>query len=131
MLSELVAFLGQQTAISTIVSARIYPEVLPQHATLPAITYNQVSANRVRALSGPAGKARRRISINSWGETYKSAHELADAVRQTLEPFFGSMANTEVGSIMLDNEIDLFEEEAGVTGIYRVVQDYIIGHLEA
>lgn len=130
MLADLVAFLGNASAISALVGLRIYPQELPQKPTLPALTYNQISAVRVRELAGPAGKARRRIQIDCWASTYKGAHALADAVRQTLEPFYGSMANTEVGSIMLDNEFDLFEEEAGVTGIYRVMQDYLIAHLE-
>lgn len=130
IIPDMVAYLQRQTAITDLVSGRIYPQKLPQNPKLPALTYHQVSAVRVRDLSGPAYKARRRFSIHSWAATYKAAHELAEAVRQTLDPFDGFWADTEVGHIMLDNEFDLFEEEAGFVGIYRVVQDYIIAHLE-
>lgn len=130
IIPDMVAFLGQHTDITDIVDYRIYPQKLPQNPTLPAITFNQVSAVRAYQLSGPAGKARRRISINCWGTTYKSASELAEVVRGVLEPFDGYWADTNIGHIQLDNEFDLFEEEAGTTGVYRVVQDYIIAHLE-
>lgn len=131
MLSDLVTFLGNASAVSSIVSSRIYPQLLPQKPTYPAITYNQVSAIRVEDLSGPAGKARKRISINCWAITEKAAHQLADAVRHTINGFNGHWADTNVGSVRLDNEFDFFEQEGGTIGVYRVVQDYIVAHLEA
>jgi len=130
MLADFVAFLGNAPAVSAIVSSRIYPQLLPQNPTYPAITYNQVSAVRVHVLAGAGGKARRRISVNCWATTAKAAEALADAVRRSLDGFYGSMRDTNVGSTRIDNEIAFFEEEAGTTGIYRVVQDYIVGHLE-
>jgi hypothetical protein len=131
VITEMVAWLQAQTAISNSVGTRIYPQKLPQRPTLPALTYSQVSAVRVRDLSGPAYKSRTRVSFSCWANTELAAHQLADALRQTLDDFYGtSWGNVEVGHISLDNEFDLFEEEAGTVGIYRVVQDYIIAHLE-
>lgn len=133
MITDLVARLTGSTSVSAIVVDRVYPQKLPQAPTLPAITYNLVSAVRVRDLEGPAGKSRHRISINCWGNTYASVRGLADAVRRELDGYgSGYMRDTFIGSITLDNEIDLFEEDAGRqnVGIYRVVQDYIISHLE-
>lgn len=131
MITEMVTWLGSQSALTALVSTRIYPEPLPQKGTLPAITYGQVSAVRVRDLSGPAYKSRTRVSFSCWATTHLAAHQLARVLRQTLDDFYGtSWADVLVGSIRLDNEFDLFEEEAGVVGIYRVVQDYIIAHSE-
>lgn len=133
MITDLVARLTGSSAISAIVLSRVYPQVLPQAPTLPAISYNLVSAVRVRDLEGPAGKSRHRISINCWANTYAAARSLADAVRREIDGYgSGYMGDTFVGSISLENEIDLFEEDAGRqnVGIYRVVQDYIISHLE-
>lgn len=131
MIAEMVSWLGRQSAVTSIVSTRIYPEKLPQKPTLPALSYGQVSAVRVRDLSGPAYKVRKRISFSCWATTYLGAHALADALRQTLDPFYGtSWGDVEVGHISLDNEFDLFEEEAGTVGIYRVVMDFIIAHTE-
>ena len=131
MITEMVAWLNRQSALDALVDGRIYPEKLPQKPTLPALSYSQVSAVRVRDLSGPAYKARRRISFSCWASTHLAAHQLAEVLRQTLDDFYGtSWGDVEVGHISLDNEFDLFEEEAGTVGLYRVVQDYIIAHLE-
>jgi len=134
MITDLVDFLEESATVSSLVSDRIYPQILPQAATFPAITYNQVSGVRVSNLSeGPAGKCRRRITINLWAETELAAYALADAVRQSLNGYDGSMGatGTVVGSTRLDNEFATFEQDAGTVGIYRVIQDYIIAYLEA
>lgn len=132
MLTDMVATIQGTSAISTLVSSRVYPSLLPQSPTLPALTYGQVSAVRVRDLTGPAGKSRHRISISCWASTYAGARALADAVRQSIDGFQGWWRDTFVGSVTLDNEFDLHEEGAGPVdvGVHRVVQDYIISHLE-
>jgi hypothetical protein len=133
MIADMVATVNTYTAVTTIVGTRIYSEPLPQAATLPALSWGQVSSVRVRALNdGPTGKARTRISFSCWATTAKGAHALADALRQSMDGFQGWWRDTFVGSVTLDNEFGLFEGEAGVpnVGIYRVVQDYIISHSE-
>lgn len=133
MISDLVAFLGSQAAITGLVSTRIYPLPLPQKATLPSLTYTLVSATRTYSLDLVATdlhKARSRVQIDSWAETEKGAHQLARAVRLALSGFYGSMAGTQVHFIQLDDERDMFESQAGVVGLYRVIQDHIISHLE-
>lgn len=129
MIADLVGYLGQTTAVSNIVAARIYPD-LPQSPTLPALTFSEVSSTRTYALEGDLHKARSRFQIDSWATTQKAAYQLADAVRHTLSGFQGSMNGTQVHCITLDNQFRLFENEAGTVGIYRVLQDYIISYLE-
>jgi Protein of unknown function (DUF3168) len=131
MLSDLVAFLAGTSAISSLISSRIYPDIPPQHATFPALSYNQVSRAGAYVLAGDIHKARSRIQIDSWAATRNESLQLADAVRSRMSGFFGSMSGTQVHFVTLDNQFFLFDEEAGVTGIYRVVQDYMISHLEA
>jgi hypothetical protein len=133
MLTDLVQYINTVSAVTSLVSTRVYPGVLPQAASLPAITYSQVSAVRVRQLNrGPAGKSRHRVTINCWGSTYAQARSVATAVRQSIDGFQGWWQDTYVGHVTLDNEFDLHDEETGPVsvGLYRIVQDYIIGHLE-
>jgi len=114
--------IGLAEILSPLVSSRVYPLQLPQKPMLPAITYQQVSAVRVRNLRGRAGKVRLWVTINCWADTQLAAHNLADSVKALLDT-----TDTER---VLDNEFDLFEFDAGVSGIYRVVQDYIIATAE-
>lgn len=131
MLSDLVTFLENDAGISALIGTRIYPQILPQDPTFPAITYSQTSGVRDRVIrEGPSGRARPRITINCWGERYSQARALADAVRIALDGYRGIMGSTDVGGVRLDNEFDLFEEEAGIKGIHRTIQDFIISFVE-
>jgi hypothetical protein len=130
-LPDFIAYLGNVSAISALVGSRIYPQRLPQAVTFPAIYYSQVSAVRVYSLSGETGRARRRITLNIVAATQSSADAIAQAVRGAISGWTGGwMADTFVGSILLDNEYDFFEEDAGTVGVYRIAQDYIVAHLE-
>jgi hypothetical protein len=130
LVGDLKQFLAADAGIAALVGSRIYPARLPQAVTYPALSYEQVSGIRVRDLLGPSGKVRRRVTVNSWALTNIQAFTVADAVRQALDGFDGWMGSTFVVSVILDNEIPLFEEEAGTVGVHRVIQDYIIGHSE-
>lgn len=130
-LPDFVAYIGGAPTVSQWVGSRIYPQRLPQRVTFPAIYYSQVSAVRTYSLSGATGRARRRITLNIVAETESSADAIAKAVRGAISGWTGGwMADTFVGSILLDNEYDFFEEDAGTVGVYRIAQDYIVAHLE-
>lgn len=120
---DLRTFLIADATITGLVVQRVYPNALPQNPTYPAITYNQVSGVRVRNLKGPSGTAQPRISINAWASTYLGARSLADAIRQRIDGYSGLMGSTVVGNVILDNEIDFFEDQVLV---HRVLQDYFI-----
>jgi hypothetical protein len=128
---DLFYFLTTDAGVAAIIASRCYPVSLPQPTTFPALSYSQVDAVRVRNVDGPAGKVRRRISVNSWALSDIEVWQLAEAVRAALDGFDGMMGSSEIGSIILVTEIPFFEEEAGTVGVHRVMQDYQIGHKEA
>ena len=133
MLSDLRAYVLSDATVAALVNSRMYPVKLPQNVTYPALSYNQVSGVRIYDLCGPTGRAKPRISINSWGESYADARALADAVRRAIQGFRGTLGDSpgaQIDDVKLDNEIDLDEPEAGTVGVYRVMQDYIISHVE-
>lgn len=128
---DLTAFLKADPTIAAAVGGRVFPNIVPQGSTFPALSYNQVSGVRLYDINdGPTGRAMPRITINSWAERYLAVRQLADAVRQRLNGFRGVTGSTFISRITLDNEFDTFEEEAGQSGIHRVVQDYIISFVE-
>lgn len=130
MLAEgsLVTFLLADGTVSGLVAARMYPILLPQEPSYPAIVYSLASSTRLHALDGPPGRASHRVQIDCYAETYKEAHQLAAAVRQRLDGYAGLMGSTEVGYVSLDNEQDLYDDDARV---HRVLQDFLISHKEA
>lgn len=122
--------------VSGLISTRMYPLVLPQDPTLPALTYQRISGPRIHKLTGTTGRARARLEIDSWAETYTEAQSLAAAVRASLDGFIGTLTDgnspesTRSATIRLDNERDLHEDLGGGSALYRISQDYMINHSE-
>lgn len=122
-------FLIADAAIAAIIGSRMYPDILPQNVTYPAISYSMAARESVRDIpNGPAGRARPRLTINAWSLVYDQASELSDAIRLRLDGFKGVMGASDVGAIRLDNMFDVFEDEVQA---YRILNDYIISHVEA
>lgn len=130
--SEIVARLEVDGAVTALVGsgddARIYPVLLPQDPTYPAVTYQRVSGARLHNLAGTAGFAMPRLSINCWSRTYGEAKSLAAAIRASLDGFDGTLATIRA-TIKIVNEIDLPEQEPK-PDVYRILQDYTVNHRE-
>lgn len=133
MLADLRSYVLADPAVATIVSGRMFPVQLPQNVRYPCLSYSQVSAVRDYSLCGATLRVWPRITINSWAENYGDAVALADAVRRAINSFSGTMGSgpgTQIDSVKLDNEIDFDEPQAGLVGVYRRMQDYILSFVE-
>jgi hypothetical protein len=126
--SDLKARLVADGTINGLISGRVYPDILPQGPTYPALTYFRVSGPRLYHLRGASGRSTPRYQIDCWAETRLGARVLAEAVRASLSGFHGFMGTTKVGYLRLDNETDFYEETVKV---YRTSLDFIIDHNEA
>lgn len=72
------------TSITSLVSTRIYPDLLPQSPTYPAITYTEVSMQPVMSFDGPNALQNSRFRLDCWAETRAAAIELAKAARSVM-----------------------------------------------
>ena len=113
-----------------LVSTRIYPQRLPQNVDYPAISYQRISGVRVRLVTGPSDRAQPRIQMNLWDETYNGVQAVADAVREAMDGYAGVIGGEEINGLSIQNEFDLFDEEALDDGVYRIVQDYYVSYRE-
>ena len=120
------------TAASTTAAARIYPKVLPHDCTLPAVTYQRITTERVRSHTGPSGLAFARFQVNSWAATYAAAEALAIEIRTALDNGVGTWDSIDVQMCDLVDEDDL--EAVALEGTSRIRhgirQDYRIHHAE-
>ena len=71
-------------AVAAIVGTRIYPDHLPQGATLPAAVYHVVSGTDEVDLAGMSGVAHARVQIDSYATTRAAANALSTAIRDAL-----------------------------------------------
>lgn len=126
----LYAHLSAYANLTALVSNRIYPKILPQKGTYPAITYQKISGPRLHTLQTDPGTARPRFQISCWAQTYNQAKAVAKQVQIALQDFSGVMGGVggvQVDAVLLENEYDAFEDE---TGLYQVPVDFIIWHQE-
>ena len=108
---------------------RIYHAPLLAGATLPAITYQRISAPRLRNLNtGPAGMTESRIQFDLWGASYGDVKALQKELRGLLDGYAGTVSGFKIYRARVDSERDDFEE---ARLYWRVISDYIFAHQTA
>jgi hypothetical protein len=108
----IVAYLGTQSGVTDLVSTRIYPTVLPQASTLPAITITQIDDMRNGTFAGPDGLPGTLLQLDLWAGTKASANALYEAVRAALDGMTGTAGDENVQSSSIESASDSYEESA-------------------
>lgn len=125
--------LKDDAAVAVLCGSRVYPAVVPQGAAMPAVSFLLVSRQEQDELEGGIGVWEATVQVSCWGDTYDEADQLADAVRDCLQDFSGSMGIEEV--TVIDDcrqigETDLVIPPAGDDGRYHVPLDFEITYQE-
>lgn len=122
--------LRQYLVDSDIVGTRAFPVVLPQSADLPAITYARTTGAYDHNLKGSSGVAIPTFELDCWAPTYEQADQIAEAVRQKMQGFSGTMGSVTVTSVILDDESDHFEpaQDASDRAVFRITLRYRVQH---
>lgn len=115
------------SAIAALVALRIFPVIAPQGTLRPYMTYQRITAKRVRSLGGPSGLANPRFQIDCWAEDYDGALDLGEKVRAAMDGFTGVMGTVTVGAVLLDSDRDDHEIE---TELFRRSMDFFLWHDE-
>lgn len=121
---QMRTFLLEFPGVTAEVGQRIFPDPLPQGATLPAIAYSDISD--VGDHTGPegAGAYRRiRIQLAHWSQTREGATRLAETVRCVMDGYKGSWSGTAIGAVLRKNSMTHQDAE---TGLWRTLSDYVI-----
>lgn len=116
--AELVAAAG----VTALVGQRLYPMLLPQGATLPAIVLTAVSDVPLNAVEGlPAERLREvRLQVDAYATTYLVAHQVAEAVNLVV-----AALNRHDLSAQREGSEDLYDDEAQ---LFRVSADFTVWH---
>ena len=131
----LITFLKSVTAITTIVSTRVYGLRAPQGVDLPCLTVQRISTaynDHTHDTAGATGNyAQARFQIDSWAETHAKAKQLSDTVKGSLNGKKGAIT-TGAGGVTIGFALIQEEEveDDPDLNFYRVRTDYMIGHTE-
>lgn len=108
-------------------SPRIYPNVVPQDAGLPAVAYQRISSLRRPVHGSPASLARPRVQLTLLAESYSQVKALAAATREALDGYMGTVGGVGVGVALVEDETDEFGSS---NNLHVVRQDWMIWHQE-
>jgi hypothetical protein len=120
------------SAVTDLVSTRIYPLTLPQGVTMPAVRYQRVSGNSDPHVTGTTGAATARLQFDIFANTYAGAEALRDAIREAIDQYTGTSSGVTIHSCNAAMHMDLFDEpvHGDAVGLYQMVSDYEIVHSE-
>jgi len=123
------ALLSRLKSQVALVSNRVYAVQLPQNVTLPAVTFQRISAIREHAMGGDAEPTHARFQVSSWAKTYDEVRDVADQVKAGLDRFSGTLDTTVIQQIFRVTDQDLFEPDDLGVGVFHVPVDFMV-HFE-
>lgn len=120
--------LVSSTSFTTLVSSRVYPVLAPATASLPFVVWRRTGITREQTLGLPMGVPKVTVEYEVYGTTYESARTVADTMRRILDGYGGTVDNTEVKHVSLENESDGFAVLEGdqAPPAFSVTQQYDI-----
>jgi len=127
------AKLSTTSGITALCSTRIYPIDLPQDTTLPAVTYQIISAV-IESNHGEtvvSSLAHAVYQIDAWAATYAEAVALARQIHLALHTFRGAIVlGTETFAVLLCLRTAKRPNKDPEVGLYWISQDYEIWYRE-
>jgi hypothetical protein len=123
----LYTYLQTQSGVTNLVSTRVHPLRLPQEVTLPAVSFQKISAERPHAMGADPGIVFARIQFDSWNTTLLATYSVAAALRTALSRYSGTHDSVVILDIFLEDEESVDEDQVD---LFRVSQDYLVMHRE-
>ncbi len=130
----LMSYLSTYSGLTALISNRVYLMFKPQSVTLPCLSYQRISTERILThdTSGSTGTlAHPRFQFDAWATTYASAKAINDQVRAALNGKTGSIGtspkNVTIGAALVESEVPEFDPG---TNLYRSRSEYFIWHEE-
>ena len=113
-------------------SKRVFPVVLPQNVTLPAETFQIISAPREHAMGTDPGTVHARVQVDIYDSTYLGTVSGGKHVRTAMSRYTGTPADVTVHAVFVDNEREAYLEslEGGKRKAWRRTLDFIMHYEE-
>jgi len=129
--SKLLTYSG----ISSVVGQRMYPDVLPKNATMPAVILWRISTSRDHVVSDITRSAHTRIQVDCYANTRAAADSLALAIQQSgICSFRGTVDGIVFSGIEIDSG-DTHEHEPPTDGnqVHRYLTsfDFMVHYQES
>jgi hypothetical protein len=80
------ALLVNDPAVSSLVGTRVYPDILPQKPTVPAMVLQAWFVRDAATTAGASGFELHRVQLDAYAETREAADALMSAAANALDP---------------------------------------------
>ena len=105
-------YLLTKTAITDLISQRLYQYRLPQGATIPAATLSIISESYDHALEGLAGLVMTRLQVQCFGSSAETSRQVSDAIIWCgIDQLQGVTNSIDFRSVMVEDGRREFEDE--------------------
>lgn len=105
--------LSNFAGLTALVGNRIYPVVLPEDVTYPAVTYKRMSTvPNVSCMVEDTGLVRPRFQVAAWGSVYDDLVDIKEQVRSALKRW----STTGVQDTFVVEELDLYDKDTTKIG---------------
>lgn len=112
--------LSRDSAVTALVGSKIFPVTEPQQDGVPAIVYSQLRDNKIKTKDGPQADGQA-FSLEIYGLTYSSVHDVANAAQNKLEWYTGEIDGVTYRISYEDQQDMKYDPE---TETFGLAQDY-------
>jgi hypothetical protein len=125
---NLYAYLAAQSGITSLASTRIYPAILPQKPTYPAVLYREEGHDFEETFEGQQGFTKSYYIVDAFATTYAGVDALGAAIRTALQNTKGNFGGINIHKCMVESgPTTLYEDTVEA---YRQTQVFTITHNE-
>lgn len=129
MEEALRTLLVSSSAVTDLVSTRVYWGLAPQSVTGPYIALHVVSAPRDYHMAGSSGLRASRVQIDCWSNAYSTSKIIARAVESVVSGYRGTVGGKVLQGGFIDAERDDDTSDTGDTETrYRCSLDLNLWH---
>jgi hypothetical protein len=126
-------YLSTYSGLTSLVKKRIYPDVMPDKVTLPAVTYQLVSEDETESFNQPTTDLLFAVySLTAWATTRTEAHDVGKQIRTAFKNYSGAMGGTGGVSVSAVRKIgrytDVDRTQEGAVIAYKNIQDIEISY---
>ncbi len=126
--TDLYTYLTAISAITDIISTRLYPDTIPQNTDYPAAVYQRQNGERVYSLKEYEGIQSSVFVFNLFSETAAERWDMRAEFIDALDDYSGTMGTTSIDWISLSNDVSTYEPAAR---LFRAMVDFKIDYREA
>jgi galactose-1-phosphate uridylyltransferase len=125
----LYAYLSTNATITALISTRLYPDILPQDVTYPAVVFRQIGNNDDDGLQAASTLLRPIYEFEAQAQDgddpYAAARQVIRAITSVLQDYAGAMGNCIVGAVLRGEDAEDYDPDKNVYWASREFEFFV------